>query len=82
MEQNEEVKMTYSKILSKEGKRYVSVSFERGSDLAEGSIPACKIEKNEGFSDEEICRLEDYMAGNSDNIIDMAKKISSITHLF
>ena len=82
MEQQQEVEMTYSKVLAKEGKRYVSVSFERGKDLAEGSIPACKIQRNQGFSDEEICRLEDYLVANCDKIMDMAKQISSIKHLF
>ena len=82
MEQQQEVKMTYSKVIAKEGKRYVSVSFESGKDLAEGSIPACKIQRNQGFSDEEICRLEDYLVANCDKIMDMAKQISSIKHLF
>ncbi|MGN0351509.1 MAG: hypothetical protein ACI4ES_07640 [Roseburia sp.] len=82
MQQNEEVKMTYSKVLTKDGKPYISVSFERGKDIAEGSIPSCKIHKNQGFNDDEICHLEKYMAENKYEIIDMAKSISNVMQMF
>lgn len=82
MQQDEEVKMTYSKVLTKEGKPYISVSFERGKDLAEGSIPSCKIHRNQGFQDEEISHLEKYLAENKYDIIEMAKSISNVMHMF
>ncbi len=82
MQQDEEVKMTYSKVLTKDGKPYISVSFERGSDFAEGSIPSCKIHKHQGFQSEEIDHLEHYLAENKYDIIEMAKSISNTLHMF
>ena len=82
MQQNEEVKMTYSKVLTKDGKPYISVSFERGKDVAEGSIPACKIHKNQGFVPEEVEHLEEYLKENKYEIIEMAKEISKVMNLF
>ncbi len=41
---------------------YVLFSEEKRS--AEGVIPECKIIKNDGFADEEISRLEEYMREN------------------
>lgn len=61
MRRDEEMKMTHSGILVKNGKRYVSVRFERGSDVAEAMLPDCKVTKNTGFSKEEVEGLEGYL---------------------
>lgn len=82
MQRNEEMKMTYSKVLTKDGKPYISVSFEREHDFAEGSIPSCKIHKSKGFQEDEINHLEMYLAENKYEIIEMAKKISKVMNLF
>ena len=39
MNTEQNVKMTYSSIIIMEGKPAVAVTFERGQDLAEGTIP-------------------------------------------
>ena len=78
MNRNEEVKMTHTGIISKEGKRHVFVRFERGSDMAEAGQPECKVTKSQGFSAEEIEGLEAYLAKENDVIFEKAKAISGI----
>ena len=39
MNQSEELRMTYSGIITKKGQKIVHVFFERGKDYAEGSLP-------------------------------------------
>ena len=48
MNKQEEVKFTQSGFLNIDGKKRVSVRFERGSDIAEGMLPPGKITKNHG----------------------------------
>ncbi len=81
MDRQSELTFTYSGVLSKNGKPFVSVMFERGKDVAEGTVPDCIITKSEGFTEEEIHELEDYMDANRKEIIDGAKRISNIRHL-
>ncbi len=80
MNRVEELKMTHSGILTKKGKRQVCVRFERGSDMAEADLPACKVTKSQGFTAEEIAGLEEYLAAQNDIIFEKAKAISSIRH--
>lgn len=82
MNPKEEVRMTHSSVLSKDGDPYVSVRFERGNDVAEGSVPACRITKNEGFSAEEVLGLEGYLEQNAREILRRAKDISGLRHWF
>lgn len=82
MSQKDEVTFTHSTVLSKEGKPFVSVRFERGSDVAEGSVPACRIVSSEGFTDEELSGLEQYLERNAREILRSAKNISGIMHWF
>ena len=73
----DEVKMTHSGFVRKDGKRVVLVRFERGSDVAEGRIPPCTIEKNEGFSQEEVEGLEHYMEAQSDAMDALADALAA-----
>lgn len=73
-----EVKMTYSSVLSKDGKPMVSVRFEQGTSWAEGIIPQCEITKAEGFSAEEQEALADFLKANRKDIIARAKEITGI----
>lgn len=82
MNREEEVRMTHSGILVKDGKRRVSVRFERGADIAEALLPECKIINRSGFSEEEICGLEGYLQEQNDAIFAKAKEISNIKHWF
>lgn len=82
MERSEEMKMTHSGILVKKGRKHVFVRFERGTDMAEASLPECKVIKNCGFSEEEIAGLELYLELKNDEIFEKAKAISGMKHWF
>lgn len=82
MKKNEEMKMTHSGIIVKQGRRHVLVRFERGKDIAEASLPECKVTKNDGFSEEEVVGLEVYLQMQVDIIFAKAKEISNIMHWF
>ena len=82
MEKSEEMRLTHSGIVVKDGRRHVLVRFERGTDMAEASLPACKVTKNEGFSEEEVAGLELYLQMENDNIFAKAKAITGIKHWF
>lgn len=82
MNRKEEVKLTHSGILAVKGRRHVSVRFERGRDVAEGTLPECRIKKSSGFSPEEVKGLEDYLVQECDVIFQKAKEISNIKHWF
>lgn len=82
MERHEEVKMTYSGIVAAGGRKKVSVTFEDGTCIAEGSIPDCKITKNSGFTEDEIVVLEKYLQMNQMEIINKAKEISGFRTIF
>lgn len=58
---SDELKMSVSPICVKDNKKYAFVLFTDGSRTAEGKIPDCKIVSNNGFSEEEVRQLEDYM---------------------
>ena len=80
MNKQEEVKFTQSGFLKIDGKKRVSVRFERGSDIAEGMLPPGKITKNHGFSDKEVAGLEIYLEMNCDEIYKKAKEIGKFTN--
>lgn len=82
MERHEELKMTYSGIVVTEGRKKISVTFEDGACIAEGSIPDCKIIKNSGFSEDEVAVLEKYLQMNQMEIIHKAKEISGFRNIF
>lgn len=75
---SQELRMTISGIVPKEGRKHIYVVFEDGSRRAEGSVPDCVIEKNLGFSEEEVSMLELYMKQNLDMIREHAKLINPI----
>lgn len=82
MDQKDEVTFTHSTVLSKDGRPYVSVRFERGEDEAEGGVPACSIVSSKGFTGEEVAGLEAYLRQNAKEILRSAKNISGILHWF
>lgn len=70
------MQMICSGILRKNGEKIIYVRFERGSDFAEGSLPAGKITSQNGFSPEEIAQFEEYMTENRFEIIEQAKSVN------
>lgn len=71
----DELQMMISGCLQKKGKEIVRVSFFRGKDYADASLPDAVIEKSEGFSQAELVLLTQYMKENADSIYEQAKKI-------
>ena len=76
----DECKMTFSAFVhDKTGKKIVRVSFEREGngtvDRAEGIVPGGTIQSHQGFSEEELKRLSDYLVNNEQDILARAKAI-------
>lgn len=78
----EDINMLVTGMLHKDGKSFVRVSFLRGKDWAEGIVPEVKIEKSQGFSEEEIDRLEAYLAEQKSMIMEQAKGVNPLRNMF
>ncbi|MCI9144031.1 MAG: hypothetical protein HFH87_15680 [Lachnospiraceae bacterium] len=74
----DEMKMLVSGVVVKDGKKIVRVSFVRGRDYAEGILPEGFIEKSEGFSQEEVGKLETFLRSNRQDILKEAKEINPL----
>ena len=74
----DEVKMLISCVVAKGDKKMVRVSFLRGKDYAEGILPEGMIEKSQGFTDEEVQKLESYIRKNRQDILRQAKEINPL----
>ena len=72
----DEVKMLISCVVEKEGQKMVRISFLRGKDYAEGMLPEGMVVKSEGFTQEEVKKLEDYIRANRQDILRQAKEIN------
>lgn len=80
--ENNELRMTHSCILAKGKEKIVRVTFEGQGAYAEGIVPSGKIEKQHGFTNEEVEQLEIYLKLNKEDIMKKAKEITGITHWF
>lgn len=80
--QEEAMNILVSGVLHREDRTFVRVSFLRGRDWAEGILPDGVIEEAEGFTEEEIGKLEAYLAGEKDMLLRQAKGINPIRNLF
>lgn len=74
----DEVRMLISCVVAKGDKKMVRVSFLRGKDYAEGILPEGMIEKSQGFTDEEVQKLEGYIRKNRQDILRQAKEINPL----
>lgn len=80
MGREEEIKMTYSGLLLKDGEKMVRVCFQRGQkDYAEGIIPRGTIEKSSGFTKEELEQLQVYIQDNASDIMKKAKEVNFLS---
>lgn len=74
---DQELRMTYSGLLLKDGEKMVRVCFERGErDYAEGVLPKGIIEKSVGFSPDEQEQLSAYLLENAHDIMRQAKEVN------
>lgn len=65
--------------VGKEGKQVAYVSFEDEGRNAEAVIPECRFIKNNGFTDDEISQMIDYLKMNLKDIKKEAVKVNPIT---
>lgn len=72
----DEMKMSVSSIVSKGGRREIYVLFSEGSRSAEGRLSDYRISHSNGFTQEEVSLLEQYMKREKDTILRMAKNIN------
>ncbi len=79
---SDDIKMLVTSMIHKDGKAFARVSFLRDNDWAEGIVPGGRIEKAEGFSEEEIEKLEAYLVGEQEMILQEAKGVNPIRNLF
>lgn len=66
--------MKVSPVCEKDGEKFACVQFTDGSRIAEGKIPTCNIVSSNGFSDEEVAMLENYMRANLTDLKKLAAK--------
>ncbi len=70
--------MLVSCVVEKEGRKMVRLSFLRGKDYAEGILPDGIVTRSEGFSEEEVRKLEAYIRANRKDILKQAKEINPL----
>lgn len=75
---SDEVKMLISCVVEKDGKKMVRLSFLRGNDYAEGLLPEGIVEKAQGFTEEEVRKLEQYIRTNRKDILQQAREINPL----
>lgn len=79
--QETEMRMIVSAMMRKGGKSFARVSFLRGKDWAEGLVPDGVVEKAEGFTEEEIKGLEDYLVREKDMLVGQAKGVNPLRNM-
>ena len=79
---SDDIKMLVTSMIHKGEESFTRVSFLRNKDWAEGIVPGGKIEKSEGFNEEEIGKLEAYLAGEEEMILQQAKGVNPLRNLF
>lgn len=70
--------IVFSGITSKGAEKRVCVSFSEKGRSAEGYVPSCKIERNSGFTADEVRQMEAYLEENKYLIWEEAKKINPL----
>ena len=78
---NSEVKMSVSSMTRTGDKKAVYVFFQDRDKTAEFSLPGCKLVKNNGFSEDDISQLKEYIENEQDSIYAMAKGVNPIKAL-
>ena len=79
---SEDINMLISGMIKKDGKSFTRVSFLRDKCWAEGIVPDGVIEKSEGFSEEELVQLKEYLVQEKDMILEQAKGVNPLRKMF
>ena len=74
-----EVTLNLSGVVEKDGQKIAYVRFSRGDDFAEGYIPDCIFTKVQGFTDDEVSMLTDYLRANLTEFKKRAAGINPLT---
>ena len=77
----QDVNILVSGVIRRDERTFARVIFMRGMDWAEGMVPDGTIGESEGFTQEEITQLEDYLAREKDMLIEQAKGVNPIRRL-
>lgn len=75
----DEVTLNLSGVVEKDGRKIAYVRFSRGDDFAEGYIPDCIFTKVQGFTDDEVSMLTDYLKANLTELKKRAAGINPLT---
>ena len=75
----DEVTLNLSGVVEKDGQKIAYVRFSRGDDFAEGYIPDCIFTKVQGFTDDEVSMLTDYLQANLTDLKRRAAGINPLT---
>ena len=75
-EMREEMTMSVSAIVEKDGRREIYVLFTESRRSAEGRLSDYRIIRSVGFTEEEAAGLEVYMRREKDTILRLAKNIN------
>ena len=75
---NSEIKMSVSSMTRSGDKKGVYVLFTDGNSSAEFTIPECKLLHNNGFGEEELRQLKEYVENQQDYLFSLAKEIKPI----
>ena len=78
---NTEINMTVSTMTRHGDDKAIYVLFTDGAKSAEFAVPEDRLVRNEGFSDEEISQLTDYVSNEHDSIFAIAKKVNPMKNL-
>ena len=79
---SEDINMLISGMIKRDGKSFTRVSFSRDKCWAEGIVPDGVIEKSEGFREEELEQLKEYLVQEQDMILEQAKGVNPLRKMF
>lgn len=72
---NSEIRMSVSSMTRSNDKKAVYVMFQDGGKSAEFTLPGCELVRNDGFGEDEISQLKEYIDNEQDSIYALAKKV-------
>ena len=75
---NSEIKMSVSSMTRSEDKKGVYVLFTDGNKSAEFIVPEGKIVSHNGFSENELKQLKEYVQNEQDYIFSLAKTVNPL----
>ena len=73
---SDELKMSVTSVCGNPGSMYAYVRFEDKNRYCEWKFPDIKLEKNEGFNEEELAGLKFYIKNNMTQLKKMAAHIN------